>query len=111
MNAFSKPFAFVLVFCATATLLSNAPTFAADGNKPAQETVIGDHIMMQDGRMVMTKGGNRMMMREDVTLTDGAKVMTNGTVILKSGEKTVLKNGDYVTLTGKVVKGGEKAGQ
>jgi hypothetical protein len=63
-----------------------------------------DCVMMEDGKMMVMKGGENMAMDQDMTMTNGTMVMTDGTVKMKSGKTTKLKNGDCVMMNGMVTR-------
>ena len=63
-----------------------------------------DCVMMEDGKMMVTKDGKDMMMDKDMTMTNGTMVMTDGTVKMKDGKTMMLKNGDHVYMNGKMGK-------
>jgi len=62
-----------------------------------------DHMMMQNGKMVMMKDGKKMPMEKDITLKNGTKCMTDGTCIKKDGAKTKFKEGEMMDMNGKMV--------
>ena len=53
-----------------------------------------DCVMMEDGKMMVMKGGNTMAMDKDMKMSNGTMVMTNGTVKMKNGKTMMMKDGD-----------------
>ena len=63
-----------------------------------------DCVMMENGKMMVMKGGNTTAMDKDMTLPNGTVVMTNGTVKTKDGNTMMMKDGDCVYMNGKMSK-------
>ena len=63
-----------------------------------------DCVMMEDGKMMVTKNGKNMMMDKDMTMTNGTMVMTDGTVKMKNGKTMMMKDGDHMYMNGKMGK-------
>lgn len=63
-----------------------------------------DCVMMENGKMVVMKGGKTMDMSEDMTMKNGTMVMKDGTVQMKNGKKTMLTDGDCVYMSGSMSK-------
>lgn len=63
-----------------------------------------DCVMMEDGKMMVMKGGKTMQMDKDMTLQNGTMVMTDGSVKWKNGKTATLQNGDCVYMNGKMAK-------
>lgn len=63
-----------------------------------------DCVMMDDGKMMVMKGGQTMAMDEDMTMKNGTMVMKDGTVKMKDGKTTMLKDGECVYMDGKMSK-------
>ncbi len=61
-------------------------------------------VMMEDGKMMVMKGGKSMMMSKDMKMTNGTMVMTNGSVKMKNGKTMMMKNGDCMYMNGKMDK-------
>src|SRR5947209_512580 len=61
-----------------------------------------DCVMMEDGKMMVSKGGNTMAMDKDMTMSNGTMVMMNGEVKMKNGKSMMLKDGDCVYMNGRV---------
>jgi len=59
-----------------------------------------DHIMMQDGRVVMMRNGETLPMEEEMTLPDGTKVMTDGTVMTPDGTTRRMDEGETMLTQG-----------
>ena len=76
------------------------------GNFESESMGVKDGIIMENGRLMLSKDGQRTQMQQDLTLQNGAKLMRDGTIIMKNGEKMKLENGDIIFMTGEVKKGG-----
>lgn len=63
-----------------------------------------DCVMMEDGKMMVMKGGKTMQMDKDMTMKNGTMVMSDGNVKWKNGKTAMLKNGDCVYMDGKMAK-------
>ena len=53
-----------------------------------------DMFIMRGGRMMFVKGGDMIVMDENVTMADGTKVMTDGTIVLVDGTSLTLVEGE-----------------
>jgi len=62
-----------------------------------------DHVMMQNGKMMVVKDGNMMPMEKDMTLRNGTKCMVDGTCMTKDGKKTMMKEGEMMDMDGKMM--------
>jgi hypothetical protein len=71
-------------------------------SKSSMNSKMKDCVMMEDGKMTVMKGGDKMNMDQDVTMTNGTVVMTDGMVKTKNGKSWKLKNGDCVMMDGKM---------
>lgn len=93
----------ILAFLVCATSLS-----AQEKQKESKEkmthhaTAMKDCVMMEDGKMMVMKGGESMPMDQDMTLSNGTMVMKDGKVMMKNGKSKMLKNGDCVYMDGKM---------
>ncbi|MDX5346591.1 MAG: hypothetical protein LPJ89_11640 [Hymenobacteraceae bacterium] len=72
------------------------------GNFESESMGVKDGIIMENGRLMLSKDGQRTQMQQDLTLQNGAKLMRDGTIIMKNGEKMKLENGDIIFMTGEV---------
>jgi len=61
-----------------------------------------DCVMMEDGKMMVMKGGKTMEMNKDMTLANGTTVMTDGSVKWKNGKTAMLKDGECIYMDGKM---------
>jgi hypothetical protein len=61
-----------------------------------------DCIMMEDGKMMVMKGGSTMAMDKDMKMANGTMVMTDGSVKMKDGKKMMMKDGQCVYMDGKM---------
>ena len=59
-----------------------------------------DHIVMQDGIVMMMRNGEMKPMTEDVTLYDGTKVMIDGTVMMPDGTTRKMAEGETMMMEG-----------
>jgi hypothetical protein len=59
-----------------------------------------DHIVMQEGRVVVMRNGETMPMEEEMTLPDGTKVMLDGTVMMPDGTTRMMDEGETMLLQG-----------
>lgn len=59
-----------------------------------------DHIVMQDGIVMMKRNGEMKPMTEDVTLYDGTKVMIDGTVMMPDGTTRMMAEGETMLFQG-----------
>jgi hypothetical protein len=57
-----------------------------------------DHLIMQDGRVMMIRKGEMMLMEEAITLPDGTKVAVNGTVLMPDGTTRMMAEGEIILL-------------
>jgi len=62
-----------------------------------------DHIMMQNGKMVMVKDGNTMPINKDMTMKNGTILMTNGKYKMKNGTAMMMKEGDMMDMNGGMI--------
>jgi hypothetical protein len=67
-----------------------------------------DCVMMENGKMMVMKGGTTTEMDKEMTMSNGAVVMTDGSVKMKDGSTKQLKNGDCVYMDGKMKTGMKK---
>ncbi len=72
--------------------------------KSMHSSSMKDCVMMEDGKMMVTKHGKDMMMDKDMTMTNGTMVMTDGTVKMKDGKTMMMKDGDHIYMNGKMGK-------
>jgi len=66
-----------------------------------------DAIMMKDGKMIVMKGGQTMMMEKEMTLGNGTMVMTDGTIKMKNGKTMKMTEGQSMSMSGKMNKMGK----
>ena len=62
-----------------------------------------DHIMMQDGRVMIRRNGETLPMDEEITLPDGTRVKSDGTVRMPDGAMRMLAEGETMLLQGERV--------
>lgn len=65
-----------------------------------------DHIMMQDGRVMIMRNGETMPLDEEITMPDGTRVARNGTVMMPDGTARMMAEGETMLLQGEPA-GGE----
>ena len=96
-----------------AAVLCTTATFAQDTSMTSHKMHSGkmkgmkDCVMMEDGKMMVMKGGKTMAMDKDISLTNGSTVMSDGTVKMQDGTTKKLMDGDCVYMDGKMVSGKE----
>ena len=59
-----------------------------------------DHIVMQDGKVMIMKNGEMSPMDEEMTMPDGTKVMIDGTVMMPDGTTRMMAEGETMMLEG-----------
>ena len=59
-----------------------------------------DHIVMQDGVVMMMRNGEMMAMREQMTLPDGTKITVEGMVMMPDGTTRRMEEGETMLLQG-----------
>jgi hypothetical protein len=59
-----------------------------------------DHLVMQDSRVMIMRGGVMTTMEEEMTLPDGTKVAVDGTVLMPDGTTRMMAEGETVLLQG-----------
>jgi hypothetical protein len=62
--------------------------------------VIGDCVLMKDGRMMMITQGKMMPVKKDITLADGTVCKVDGTCIVRGGRPIKLTNGEGIEVAG-----------
>ena len=92
----------VAVIGTTAALAQEATPISTQEMKPVHMKMNGDGVTMENGKMMVVKGGKMSAMDKEVTLTNGSVVTTDGTIKLQDGTSKKLKNGDCVYMDGKI---------
>jgi hypothetical protein len=64
-----------------------------------------DHLMVNRGRAMIMKDGERAALEADYTLSDGAQLSPDGTLTAKSGQSRRLLDGEILRLDGRTVPG------
>ena len=59
-----------------------------------------DHLVMQDGRVMMMRRGETRPMDEELTMPDGTKIMIDGTVMMPDGTMRMMEEGETMLLQG-----------
>lgn len=59
-----------------------------------------DHIVMQDGRVLIMRRGEMMPMDEEMTMPDGTKIMIDGTMMMSDGTTRMMAEGETMLLQG-----------
>jgi hypothetical protein len=67
-------------------------------NESEKKHMRPDMVLMKEGRMVMLRRGDMIVMDNEMTMADGTKVMTDGTVILTDGTTLTLVEGEGMLL-------------
>jgi len=62
-----------------------------------------DHVMMQNGKMMVMKEGKMMPMEKDMSMKNGTKCMTDGTCVTESGKRTMMKEGEMMDMNGNMM--------
>jgi len=62
-----------------------------------------DHVMMQNGKMMIMRDGKMMPMDKDMTMKNGTRCMTDGTCTTKAGKKTMMKEGEMMDMNGNMM--------
>jgi len=78
-----------------------------DMNRQQMETTQNGY-RMQNGKMMVWKGGKLTAMDKDIIFNDSSVLKSDGTLIRKDGTKQMINDRDYVDLTGKVVRSDKK---
>ncbi len=68
------------------------------------ENEMKDCVMMKDGKMMVMKGSDHMMMEKEMTMTNGTMVMTDGTIKMKDGTTKMMKENECIYMDGKMGK-------
>lgn len=80
-------------------------------NKDAQMNMMlkgqPDKIMMQNGRVMMTKNGSVNEIEDPVTLKDGTKVMPDGSYQRPGEDVMMMQNGDVFDMNGQMMQYGK----
>ena len=64
------------------------------------ETMSQDHILMQDGRVMIMRNGQMKPMDEEMTLPDGTRVMIDGTMWDVNGTTRMMAEGETILVQG-----------
>ena len=64
------------------------------------DTMSQDHIVMQDGRVMIMRNGEMKPMQEEMTLPDGTRVMIDGTIWDASGTTRMMAEGETILVQG-----------
>ena len=64
------------------------------------DTMSQDHIVMQDGRVMIMRSGEMKPMEEEMTLPDGTRVMIDGTVWDTNGSLRMMAEGETILVQG-----------
>src|SRR5260370_14855800 len=62
--------------------------------------LIGDCVLMKDGRMMIITKGKMTPIKKAITLADGTVCKADGTCIVKSGKQIKLTNGEGIEVAG-----------
>lgn len=66
-----------------------------------------DMFIMRGGRMMLVKGGDMVIMDENLTMSDGTRVMTDGTIVLVDGTSLNLAEGEGMIIDAPVATGNQ----
>ena len=64
------------------------------------DTMSQDHIVMQDGRVMIMRNGEMKPMQEEMTLPDGTRVMIDGTIWDANGTTRMMAEGETILIQG-----------
>ena len=93
-------FAAIIVTCGVFAQTDPA-TKKADTDKTTQKQYRHPNgYMMKDGKMMIVKDGNLMLIQKDITLSNGTVIMADGNYMEKGKSKMKLKDGDHVDMDG-----------
>lgn len=59
-----------------------------------------DCVMMQDGKMMVMKGGKTKPMDKDIKMKNGCVCKMDGSMLTKDGKKTMMRNGECMNMDG-----------
>jgi hypothetical protein len=59
-----------------------------------------DHIVMQDGKVMIMRNGEMNRMDEEITMPDGTKVTIDGTVMMPDGTTRMMAEGETMLVQG-----------
>lgn len=59
-----------------------------------------DHIVMQDGKVMVMRNGEMTPMEEEMTMPDGTKIMIDGTVMMPDGTTRMMAEGETMMTQG-----------
>ncbi|HWJ27559.1 MAG TPA: DUF6799 domain-containing protein [Flavisolibacter sp.] len=93
---------FLLTLLGLFTLTMNAQQTNMKTKTQKSTSMSKDCVMMENGKMMVMKGGQSSDMTQDMTMSNGSVVMADGTVKMKNGKTMKLKNGDCVWMNGNV---------
>jgi len=75
---------------------------------PVVNATDADGVMMQDGKIMLMKGGKAVApMENSMTMSDGTTVTTDGSVKMKDGSETRMKDGQMMMMDGHMMEGGQ----
>jgi hypothetical protein len=92
-------------FACTSMALAQDSTANHKMHSSDKMKMMKDCVMMEDGKLMVMKGGKTTAMTQDMTLTNGATIMSDGSVKMHDGTTRKLSNGDCVYMDGKIVRG------
>lgn len=67
-----------------------------DARKDMQQ----DHILMQDGKVMIMRNGEMSPIEEEMILPDGTKIMIDGTMMMPNGATRMMAEGETMILQG-----------
>ena len=97
-------FPFLLSALLVTGLTTTAPAQTAPKAKTGKSMgkMSKDCCMMNDGKMMVMKGGKMMPMTENMTMRDGTTCMTDGTCTKKDGTTMKMTDGQCMMMDGKM---------
>jgi hypothetical protein len=57
-----------------------------------------DKVMMKDGKMMVERNGELMLLEEEIVMKDGTRIMVNGQLLMADGTARMLREGESMYL-------------
>lgn len=97
-----------------AVVLAGGPAMAAEmrpvdapvGNEvgaPMKDNRAKEGVVMDQGKMMMLKDGNKMIMEENMTMRNGTVITKEGAFMMRDGSKLNMREGDWMDLDGNLI--------
>lgn len=59
-----------------------------------------DHITMQDGKIMVTRNGERTPIDDEITMPDGTRIGIDGTIMMPDGTMRMMAEGETMLMQG-----------